>query len=483
MSGQNTGGIQNPVLSMTVSGRDPMSVARGVLGQVFTSPGVGQCLVAVGGSLLEWYGGKWVHRDEAWLQRVLWLTLENAQVPTSSGMGRLAPDKSDISGVSSALMALVTLPHSRGFPVLRGVQGEAASEPDWTVAFQDQLVTVMPDGRLIPAPRTSGWIDPGIVPCDWDPGAQCPKWLACLDQWGQGDLNWKTLVQRMFGYLMVRYRGFQRWFLLYGKTRAGKGVTCRVLGHLLGEGGSANIALDDLAERFGLGSLVGTKAAVVNEIGSMSRRDGERGVRVLKNIVGQDQVTVERKYQNPERNVVLGCAPVLVGNEIPNLPDRGAGLTDKMVLVPFMRSWLGAENWDLENQVLGEIQGIAAWALRGAGELRAERDPTKKWPVPNSAKGTLVDIANQLRPLEAFLEEHFDRCPTGWVPNRVIRTKFEQWARENGENPAALLEGRGALESRLTQSLRNTKWGLVPGFRTIEGRSERVLVGMWPKEA
>ena len=150
---------------------------------------------------------------------------------------------------------------------------------------------------------------------------------------------------------------------MYGKIRGGKGTITTVMRKLIGRAAFMSSSLEDLANEFGMDGLECSKVLAINEVNEMDSKGGERVCRVLKNIVGQDPMTINAKHQRQQRNVVINAAPMVQSNEIPVLPNKGRGLSGKMLVLPFDVSFEGREDLALEDKLEEELQGIAMWAV------------------------------------------------------------------------------------------------------------------------
>ena len=94
-------------------------------------------------------------------------------------------------------------------------------------------------------------------------------------------------------------------------------------------------SLDDLAGDFGLDGLEHSRVLCISEVSELEGKSGERATRVLKNVLGEDPLTINAKFKRQMRNVLIGAAPMMQANEIPLLPNKGRGLSSKMLVLPF----------------------------------------------------------------------------------------------------------------------------------------------------
>ena len=216
---------------------------------------------------------------------------------------------------------------------------------------------------------------------------------------------------------------------MYGKVRSGKGTIGKVLQSMLGHDACMNSSLDDLSGDFGLDGLEHSRVLCISEVSALDSREGERTTRVLKNIIGQDPITVNVKYKRQMRNVVVSAAPIIQANEIPNLPNKGRGLSSKMLVLPFDVSFEGKEDPYLIDKLMEELPGIAAWAVQGAIDL--ESGEGDRFPIPSRSKDAVQMYHLQNNPFDHFLEERFIQTSTGFVATDLLWMQWKDWLKSN----------------------------------------------------
>jgi putative DNA primase/helicase len=347
----------------------------------------------------------------------------HVQTPTAAGVTvrRLGPTTQTVMNVQAALRALIRLKQSYAPAWL----GTAVDSPalERCVAFEDVVVDAL-TGKTMS--RDELFFEPVVVNCAWDAGAECPTWMKCLEQWGGGDEKWVSLLQRAMGAMLMPSRRWQRWLLMQGRVRGGKGTIMRVMKNLVGDG-LRGLSMAQMASQFGLWGAEAARVLSVSEFGALNSRESELAVANMKNIVGGDPVTIDRKYMEPIRDVVLPGFLVVQSNEIPKLPNRGQGLASKMLVLPFTNSFLGKEDLQLGEKLAQETAGIAVWALKGAKELLEEGEASKLWPVPTLAEDVVGRFQSLNNPVQDFLEAHFEENATGFVSTTNLWGIWKQW--------------------------------------------------------
>lgn len=426
------GTVEHPLESF-----ESKEIALALLRSRFKTPGGRQGLIGWKGSLWLWDGKEWSQRDRAWLDRQMLLMTADLYVETPTKRGstteRLAPEPGKARAVADYVEAFVTLDEGK-MPMWLNGEGP---DPDHCVGCLDGVLDVAATakaGSYVILDRDESWFDNGVLPTrirEQVPQAQ--RWVRCLEEWGGGDERWAELHRRTFGYACMGTRKYQRWFLWYGKVRSGKGTGARVLRHLLGRG-YKGMDLAMLAGPWGFGEVGQAKALVVDEVVDLEDMEGEAACACLKTILSQGEVVLNRKYQETQEGS-LRAVPILQANLVPNLPNKGQGLSSKMVLQPFNVSFLGKEDWMLEEKLKAETAGIGRWALDGAVALEVEQDQTKKFGVCAAAEEGYLEYRLRNNAADAFLDEACFQNPQAVVTVDFLWGAMERWGKVRGVKP------------------------------------------------
>lgn len=458
---------QNPLRTT-----EPMKVARAMLKVCFED---GMGLKEVQGRLFEWYGGKWVQRDQQWLEDAVWRWTEDLHVsddPNGLVVERYGPNEHKVNGIVRALQALCRVAKTEVPQWLGAGFEDRLEDPHCSIAFRDVIVDIKKSARegvMSTVVRGPEWFDPCVVDVDLDLEAKCPRWEQCIREWSGGDPVWVELLQRWMGYSMMSHRRYAKWMLFHGKIRAGKGTIGTVMRWLVGGTGFVGTSLDEIAGSFGLDGLEFARVLCISEVSELDSREGEVAVRVLKNVLGRDPISINAKYKRQMRNIVVNAAPWMQANEIPQLPNKGRGLSGKMLVLPFERSFEGKEQHNLMDVLKDELAGIAVWALQGAIRLEAADDREKFTPT-ESGKQVVRDYHLTNNPFDYFLEARFVKNRDGAVANEIVRREWKDWCRANN---VKLHVADNQLVSKLATE---SSWDLAKIRKGAEG--SRVLAGL-----
>ena len=408
-----------------IESSEPMKIAEAVLRYSFQTPNRKRGLWFHQGTYYHWYGNEWIIRNDEWIEDFLWRELEDCYFEEIRDgnpiVRRLSPNRQKIENVMRALKAKVRF---QKVSTPAWIDRKGMPEATECIAFND-LIFDSRTGKTFERDET--WFDHVVLPCEFNPEAGCPTWHRCLDQWSKDDETWKTLLQMYMGYCLLHHRKRAKWLLMHGKVRSGKGTIAKVLQSLLGQETFKSTSLDDIAGDFGLDGLQTCRVLLISEVSRLDTKSSERAVRVLKQIIGQDPISINIKFQRQLQNIVVNAAPIVQANEIPELPNKGRGLSSKMLILPFDISFEGREDPYLINKLMAELPGIAQWCIEGA-KLVTQGD---KFVMPESASDAVEMYHLQNNPFDHFLEERFVKNPDGFVSTEYIWENWNDWIKCN----------------------------------------------------
>ena len=453
--------------SNPVSHAEPAKIANALLQSHFRTPNNQSGLWTHQGVHYVWEGHRWVLRDRDWLRDACWTLLEDfhieKMVNNMPAVVRYGVDQNKVTNVLEALCAKTRLPFS-DVPCWLSDNGMDATR---CITFEDAVVDVSDVSKV--AERDESWFSPSVIPCNYVPGAECPIWMGCLEQWSGGDKVWIELLQRWFGYCLMPHNDYARWFLMYGKVRSGKGTIAKLLETLLGLDSYFGVSLYSLSNRFGLDGLQAARVMCVHEVSELDGREGERCVQVLKSVLGQDRIDIDRKGLPMIRNVVIPAKAMMQTNEIPRLPNKGQGLSSKMLTLPFDVSFHGKEDERLIYKLRQELPGIAAWAVEGARMVESAASSAERFPMPERSADAVRLYLQTNNPFDSFLEARFVRNDGGFVATEVIWQQWLDWVEKNKVRNAMISRNQIAVKIEQESSWNLRRYRPCGGKRGLKG--------------
>ncbi len=343
-----------------------------------------------------------------------------------SGKCKIEPYEATRAKVSDILDAALNkcyVPYSPPF----WRDGRNTPLPENLVVFQNGMLDLEDSNATELHPLTSLFFSRTSLPFAFDTQARCPRWQTFLQEVFDDDEERVALLQEWFGYNLVPDMSLAKFMLLVGKPGTGKGTVLRILQHLLGPGQFASISFKQLGSDFGLQSLIGKLAAIMPDAHLSRRTDATQALEVLKNIVGEDTMSVNRKFMDA-LNVQLQCRFTLAANELPRLPDNCRALERRLCLLDFPVSFIGREDTHLLEKLQTEAPGIMLWALEGLRRLRAVGSFTD----PKIVQPIRRDFSAILSPVIDFVDECCEIDKNASVSARQVYDVWCIWAVGHG---------------------------------------------------
>lgn len=468
----------------------PMKVARAIMAGPFRSEFGEQAVWQWRGGVYQWDGCAWVYRSVDWLKKAVWHALEDAswnkQVGPTLQVVQYAPTKKKVDDVMAALETL-TLLEANDLPVwLDGEEGNP--EAGMVVPFRNGMLDVTATARIYREQGTYEWQMLGVSPklftrgaltVDFDEGAECPVWEGKMREWSGNDEQWMELRERVFGYACVGARKYPKWVLEYGKARGGKGSGTLVLGSLLPRPAYFGIQMRALNSEFGMDGLDTASTVVVSEVNDEGEKAQEAIGSTLKLMLGGDECTINAKYQRQRKHVVLKVLPIVQGNNMLRLPNKGMGISSKMLALPFDYSWYGKEDWDLPGKLKRELKGIAVRLMKALVRLEAEEVSEKKFEMGERSKALLKQFEHEANPFDWFLESYFQRNQAGFVHGDYIRKFRVEWEGKVGQTLKTDSGDRVSDQNLMRELEKHASW-LVRRDRqsTSSGGGPRGMTGL-----
>ena len=347
-----------------------------------------------------------------------------------SGQCKIEPYEATRAKVSDILDAALDICHV-SFDPPSWRDGRDAPLPENLAVFQNGMLDLGDPDTSELYPLSPLFFSRTSLPFGFNPHAQCPRWMEFLQEVSDGNEERIALLQEWFGYNLVPDMSLAKFMLFIGRPGTGKSTVLNVLQHILGPGQFAFTSFKQLGEQFGLHSLVGKLAAIMPDAHLSRRADAMQALEVLKNVVGGDTVSVNRKFMDVV-SVQLRCRFTIAANELPRLPDNCRALERRLCLLDFPVSFTGREDRHLLEKLQVEAPGIMLWAIEGLRRLRV----TGIFTDPAVVQEIRKDFSAILSPVIDFVDEC---CEVGdsdsFVRTQHLYDVWCLWASQRGLAP------------------------------------------------
>jgi putative DNA primase/helicase len=261
-----------------------------------------------------------------------------------------------------------------------------------------------------------------ICPVEYDPRAQCPELMRCLDTYFGADDDGQVKIdalQEFFGYCLMPHAKYKKALLCVGESDSGKSTINFLLRRLLGAANICQVAVGDMDDPRKRAPMMGKLVNLLSELTSDAMiADG--GFKTLVSI--EEPIQFDQKFLPAVTEVPI-CKHVIVTNSLPIINDRSRGTFNRLLIIRFTRVIPRHEQdrhvWD---RLEGELPGILLWALEGAARLFH-----RGGQFTEAGAAEVEQYRESQNPISGFLADECDieedaRC---FVPD--MRDRYIRW--------------------------------------------------------
>lgn len=296
---------------------------------------------------------------------------------------------------------------------------------------------------------------------EYSENADCPRWLAFLDDIFRGDKDLIRYVQKAVGYSLTGSTTEQCAFFLYGTGRNGKSTFIDIIRDIFGDY-AANIQPETIMVRSNQSTAINSDIARLKGARLVTSVEPNEGVRIneglLKQLTGDDTVTARKLYGDefefkPEFKLWMATnhKPVIRGTDM--------GIWRRIHMIPFTVQ-IPEEKIDrrLKYKLSAELTGIFRWAVEGC--LLWQKEGLK---MPRAVLEEVREYRREMDVISAFVE---DKCTVGKglsVQSSALYAAYLRWADSGNE-----------------YKMSNTKFGLeiAKRFEKVKGRKYNYYSGL-----
>jgi putative DNA primase/helicase len=262
------------------------------------------------------------------------------------------------------------------------------------------------------------------LPYDYDPNAQCPKWIKFLNETFSDDPESIAFIQEWFGYHLSSENNQKAFLVLEGPTNSGKSVITNILTAMMGEQNVSNIPLIDFKHDFKLQGIYGKKANICAEIKST----GAGCEQMLKSITGGDRIELDVKFQSP-RSFLPTVKITFTTNEHPHWDDKSGALYTRLKVIKCEHS-VPEENQNkrLTNELREELAGILNWSIEGLKRLQAHNTFT----VSQKSRDAVNQQRNDSDSAWGFASDCLVPNPDSCIKLDILYDRYKTWTANEG---------------------------------------------------
>ena len=249
------------------------------------------------------------------------------------------------------------------------------------------------DGKLIP--HTPEIFTTNLLPYDFNPDAQCPRFIQFLDEILLGDKEIIEFIHQAVGYAFHKSIPTAAIFFLIGGGTNGKSVFINTIANLIGKNNMSNVSFSKLSNEYYVLDLFQKMINISGETPTQKMTTTD----IAKQVVAGDWVTGREPYKKTMKFRPY-AKHYLAINKFPQIIDNTYGMDRRLFPIQFRRTFKGEEiDPNLENKLSLELSGIFNWAIEGYNRLKRN---DFKLPVVPSMMLAREEYRNELDSVRAF---------------------------------------------------------------------------------
>ena len=370
----------------------------------------------VDGHFWSWTGTHWAAIPDKILQKKI-MTFANSKFPSTKSAKTLV---NEVFGLLQIMQADTDdLLHF-------------ASEPPNVVNVLNGELWLRDDGNVEARPHDPATGMRHVLNVRYLPEATCPEYDAAVQSIFVNADYPGTLIaffDELMGYAIQLRRDIALIVLMIGGGSNGKTSLVRVLTELVGPDFVHSGRVEDLDERFAVGSLFGKLLFVDDDVRAGTKLpDG-----ALKKISEAKRLTGEQKFK-PAFSFVNRAFPIMLCNNLSSLADLSHGMMRRLHVVPFDRTFEESEiDRHLFDRIIqNELAGVLNRALKGWKRLKGR----KVFPRSIDMQRARDDLLAHANPLRGFIDECCEADPKRKVPLQTFYDAYREWATRSGYSMA-----------------------------------------------
>ena len=268
-----------------------------------------------------------------------------------------------------------------------------------------------------------------ITSVDCADAADCPRWLAFLDDIFAGDKDLIRYIQKAVGYSLTGSTAEQCAFFLYGTGRNGKSTFIDVIRDVFGDY-AANIQPETIMVKSSQSNAINSDIARLKGARLVTSVEPNEGVRLneglLKQLTGDDTVTARKLYSEefefkPEFKLWMAT------NHKPIIRGTDTGIWRRIHMIPFnVQIPEDKVDKNLTHKLKAEMTAIFKWCIDGC--LMWQREGLQ---MPAAVLKSVREYRREMDVISAFIE---DKCTLeGTVQASMLYAAYASWADSNNE--------------------------------------------------
>jgi len=285
------------------------------------------------------------------------------------------------------------------------------------------------------------------IPADYtNQDTDTPVWDAFITDFTDGNKELEILILQYIGLCISNvyaYR-YKKMMLLYGPGDTGKSLLIKFVQQLIGLDNCTAGGLDTLEARFGAGGLYHKRLYASADLSSTKLKE----LKVFKQAVGGDYITLEEKYKDPITFIYNGVF-LFSSNNLPSFSgDLGDHVYNRFIIVPANKVIpVARQDKNLIDKLLAEASCICYKALK---QLKPTITAGYKFDIPAICLDYQKKHKYDNNDYEQFIDECFEivnsECEI--IPSAEVHQIMRNWFLYNADVKPKSMQLRAYLENK-----------------------------------
>ena len=247
-----------------------------------------------------------------------------------------------------------------------------------------------------------------VLPCDFDPNAQAPRFTKFIEEITVGREALQHILQEFLGYIFSNEDcKFEKILVMLGTGSNGKSKFIELVRALATKQGFSSLSVKDMLNDQNRYLMEGKIVNIAEE----NSKDAFKETELLKNFASGGEIRVKRLYSQPyeyqnRTKLIMSC------NKAPNSSDDTYGFYRRLLFVPFDADFtdeLGNKDVDLLPKLLEELPGIFNWIMEGYKRL----NKANRFTASEDSKKALLKYQSDTNSIHAWVADNVEFDPNG----------------------------------------------------------------------
>jgi putative DNA primase/helicase len=303
---------------------------------------------------------------------------------------------------------------------------------------------------------------------------RAPRFMEVMNQWTSEDPQMIVYLLMWFGASMFGFSPEQRFLLMTGIGRNGKGALKTAVMKAVGEYGAQFDANLYMRSKFGAARSDAARADLMalkgKRITFFSEPEGNRfNEELLKAHTGGDEIVARALYSNNVQTWSPTHSITFLVNDAPEVEDLGPSMAARVMVADFRERFDGErEDRQLYGTLASEKEGILAILCFMAQKWWLEYDAGRGLVIPERVREQSQKFMERNDPIADFINDRCRLGPDEKGGGQALYDAYKEWHDASGRDDEAVsnVKFAGLLEKkgfRKAKTMTGAKWtGIAP---------------------